>query len=666
MSEHVRRYSDFGLPLPVLDDGRDQGLVLGTSVCASPTCPATRLHLTCAPATRSGRHLDVRWDEASAAAWDVETEALEGDVGPRVAGFLADHADVLRERWRRLVAQRTDRLYPLRAAPAWRPGDTIGYDDLFPGAFTLRLRVGDEWWAIYDSHCPDPACACTDVILHAGRPDGSVLMVKGTLGISRPTEAGGRAERQLWKDVGADRELVAVLRERRAKVRAAGSFVRGERYEAIRRAAPPLSPSPAVDADGYLQGGRVPASWIARLFEATRTLDAFGYDSEMRAVVTGDRDLELDLLVSGGELELCEPGSEAGWLCLDLLPQRSIRDAHRRQRLAHGWPLIRGHLLPALLEEIGEDDWDQPSRESVALATAVAEALAQHVPDLDGGASGAFGARIELGDVNLEIELHVPDFELEAGEPPEGAADGVPGDEDGFDEDDVDEQDFDDDEDGDEPQPSSLEGMLGAFEDWCLQTGVDFEEASATTHVVESIDQHCASHLDGADWRSTHAWGAYLEELAPRKVSIPDEEIDLVPRGLARFVGWLEAVGHLDRREAKRLRATLERSGPRFVARMRDPRYFGMAKSVFADIQASGVDLSDAAAVQRYIAEIDARGAAGFAAPPGAPSARSRSGGSRERSPHRWHPSPGEPVPAPKDPCPCGSGRRYKKCCMPR
>ncbi|MBI4864136.1 MAG: SEC-C domain-containing protein [Candidatus Riflebacteria bacterium] len=32
----------------------------------------------------------------------------------------------------------------------------------------------------------------------------------------------------------------------------------------------------------------------------------------------------------------------------------------------------------------------------------------------------------------------------------------------------------------------------------------------------------------------------------------------------------------------------------------------------------------------------------------------------------RWCPSPDHPAPPPTSPCPCGSGRRYRKCCMRR
>lgn len=32
----------------------------------------------------------------------------------------------------------------------------------------------------------------------------------------------------------------------------------------------------------------------------------------------------------------------------------------------------------------------------------------------------------------------------------------------------------------------------------------------------------------------------------------------------------------------------------------------------------------------------------------------------------RWTPSADRPPPAPTAPCPCGSGRRYRKCCLKR
>jgi hypothetical protein len=32
----------------------------------------------------------------------------------------------------------------------------------------------------------------------------------------------------------------------------------------------------------------------------------------------------------------------------------------------------------------------------------------------------------------------------------------------------------------------------------------------------------------------------------------------------------------------------------------------------------------------------------------------------------RWTPSAEHPAPPPTDPCPCGSGRRFKKCCLRR
>lgn len=48
---------------------------------------------------------------------------------------------------------------------------------------------------------------------------------------------------------------------------------------------------------------------------------------------------------------------------------------------------------------------------------------------------------------------------------------------------------------------------------------------------------------------------------------------------------------------------------------------------------------------------------------PAAATSRPQRAASRAR---RWRPAEGEPVPPPTSPCPCGSGRRYKKCCKPR
>jgi uncharacterized protein YchJ len=108
-------------------------------------------------------------------------------------------------------------------------------------------------------------------------------------------------------------------------------------------------------------------------------------------------------------------------------------------------------------------------------------------------------------------------------------------------------------------------------------------------------------------------------------------------------------MGHI---EAKPLRLTIDRAAPVFRKRARDPRLFSTTKALQVDLVAAGISPRDEAAVNAFL---DARKAAPKDAAPAV-----------ARSATRWQPAPGEKAPAPTDPCGCGSGRRYKKCCMAR
>lgn len=66
----------------------------------------------------------------------------------------------------------------------------------------------------------------------------------------------------------------------------------------------------------------------------------------------------------------------------------------------------------------------------------------------------------------------------------------------------------------------------------------------------------------------------------------------------------------------------------------------------------AGVDIEEQAPIDAYLAAKSA-----LAREPAA---------ARERAHHRWRPAPGERAPDATAPCPCGSGRRYEKCRMPR
>ncbi|HEV8652705.1 MAG TPA: hypothetical protein VG276_25790 [Actinomycetes bacterium] len=105
--------------------------------------------------------------------------------------------------------------------------------------------------------------------------------------------------------------------------------------------------------------------------------------------------------------------------------------------------------------------------------------------------------------------------------------------------------------------------------------------------------------------------GADLRDLLcgwfPRKVTLDEGDLDRVVPSLRSFVDYLAAAGLLDPRGDRpaRLRAVLDGLGPEFQAAMRDPSRFGMAKSFASAMMAGGVDMSDEAAVSRFMAEFN-------------------------------------------------------------
>jgi len=138
----------------------------------------------------------------------------------------------------------------------------------------------------------------------------------------------------------------------------------------------------------------------------------------------------------------------------------------------------------------------------------------------------------------------------------------------------------------------------------------------------------------------------YLLDYFPRKVSADEDLIAKTPEILTAFFEWAEQSNHVGNRTAGAIRKRIKSIRKRFDAAARDPGNFGMAKSLFMGMQDAGVDITKQSEVDSYIKKHNT----GLAAP-----TRSRWVWSGEGSP-----------PDPKAPCPCGSGKRYKKCCMPR
>jgi len=142
-----------------------------------------------------------------------------------------------------------------------------------------------------------------------------------------------------------------------------------------------------------------------------------------------------------------------------------------------------------------------------------------------------------------------------------------------------------------------------------------------------------------------------LLEVFPRKITAERDLFEKVAPVMEVFLRWLESEGILG--DTSSLVETVCGWAGTIVANSMNPQYWGMAKSFTMQARADGVDTQDEQAMQRYIAEYNLRlMEENLSAQPDL----------RDLSP---------PMPivehSPKigrnAPCPCGSGRKYKKCC---
>jgi hypothetical protein len=160
---------------------------------------------------------------------------------------------------------------------------------------------------------------------------------------------------------------------------------------------------------------------------------------------------------------------------------------------------------------------------------------------------------------------------------------------------------------------------------------------------------------DLADWRPADI-KAYLLDYYPSHGSVTgEEELRGLPGRLDAFLDWLVSSKRGARAPLESARSRLAELRPRFLREAADPSRFGPAKSLVVAMQEAGVDVTDKDAVDAFVEEYNRRAGED-------PSPVAHSG----RRPKAWVWDGQDPPPDPRAPCPCGSGRRYRKCCMPR
>ncbi|MDT8302956.1 MAG: SEC-C metal-binding domain-containing protein [Sedimentisphaerales bacterium] len=142
-----------------------------------------------------------------------------------------------------------------------------------------------------------------------------------------------------------------------------------------------------------------------------------------------------------------------------------------------------------------------------------------------------------------------------------------------------------------------------------------------------------------------------LLEIFPYKVTAERELFEKVAPVTEFFLKWLESEGILANTAG--LIEAVHGWTDKIVAKGMNTQYWGMAKSFMMQARVDGIDTRDEQAMQRYMAEYNLRLL------------------ERDSSAQADLRSLSPPVPiveqSPKigrnAPCPCGSGRKYKKCC---
>jgi len=154
-----------------------------------------------------------------------------------------------------------------------------------------------------------------------------------------------------------------------------------------------------------------------------------------------------------------------------------------------------------------------------------------------------------------------------------------------------------------------------------------------------------------------------LFEIVPRKVSVEAAVAHEIVAELRAFWTFLKRTRSLTHADII-LESLTDDSADHLEAELADPNNFGMAKSFFMKGKEAGYDMTNEADLQRFVLAYNASLQA-----EDMPSASEPDENDDEFT------DPMQTTAAPirnttgrvgrNDPCPCGSGRKYKKCCGP-
>jgi len=422
---------------------------------------------------------------------------------------------------------------------------------------------------------------------------------------------------------------------------------------------------PRDDRQSYLDNGRVTPEAVARFFDAAAALyrfapwriaqsdnqvlrlDAptFGMEGACLSIIGGlgeshgvlifdsvDDFTEMALTATEGEIE--GQGAGVPILSINFEARKNLPRGLATEAKRHGWPVAGPRAYPWLLSLDADGHARALAERDYECATAVLEALAGFV-----GAHGAVfedepqtpvsrTALIDRLPGKPSVTLTAPHPEADW-----NWLDGSPLDAEYWDEADTLADQFVADQVRGGRSAEWLRGAQAVLDD-LFGYKIDTSGGPPIGWTVAQVDE-------------------YLLEYFPQMSGIPTEEAESVPEYLDAFFAWLGETGREDPAVARELRRRITRLRQAFVQLANGPAVAGSPRDLAQVIRTSGIDPSDETAIAAVVEEWAARL-------------------ETERMPRpaatgkRWQWTPGMPLPEPAAPCPCGSGVRYRKCCMPR
>ncbi len=178
------------------------------------------------------------------------------------------------------------------------------------------------------------------------------------------------------------------------------------------------------------------------------------------------------------------------------------------------------------------------------------------------------------------------------------------------DDDELDDDEFDavdlDDDDDEVAMRDAVDGFAEGFAEWLIGRESDPDRVDHAAWIAHAMADFRVSYQGGSPVSWTPGDVAdFLLDHAPRKISFEDDSIAMTPWAVAmalRYAGEEHLLPN-----AARLASYAESLQKEFLERARDPRAWGMAKTLAMQMRADDIDMEDGGAVDAWIAAFNER-----------------------------------------------------------